>query len=85
MLVAKLLFNRIISTKGAPFITMDISNFYLMTLFSRSEYIQVKLSNIPEEITNKYNLKLKATKYGSVYGVANCGMYGLLHYGLLAN
>jgi hypothetical protein len=31
MLVAKMLFNSVISTKGARFMTMDISNFYLMT------------------------------------------------------
>jgi hypothetical protein len=31
MLVAKMLFNSIISTRGAWFMTMDISNFYLMT------------------------------------------------------
>ena len=31
MLVAKILFNSIISTKGARFMTIDISNFYLMT------------------------------------------------------
>jgi hypothetical protein len=31
MLVAKMLFNSVISTKGARFMTIDISNFYLMT------------------------------------------------------
>jgi hypothetical protein len=31
LLVAKLLFNSVISTKGAQFMTMDISNFCLMT------------------------------------------------------
>jgi hypothetical protein len=31
MLVAKMLFNSVISTGGARFMTMDISNFYLMT------------------------------------------------------
>jgi hypothetical protein len=31
MLVAKLLFNSVVSTPDAKFITMDISNFYLMT------------------------------------------------------
>ena len=31
MLVAKALFNSVISTAGAKFMTMDISNFYLMT------------------------------------------------------
>ncbi len=30
MMVAKCLFNSIISTKGAKFMTMEISNFYLM-------------------------------------------------------
>ena len=33
MLVAKLLFNSVMSTKGAQFMTVDISNFYLNTLF----------------------------------------------------
>lgn len=31
MLVAKLLFTSVVSTPGAQFMTMDISNFYLMT------------------------------------------------------
>ena len=31
MLFAKILFNSIISTKGSRFMTIDISNFYLMT------------------------------------------------------
>ena len=39
ILVAKLLFNSEVSTKDAKFISMDISNFYLMTPLKRSEYI----------------------------------------------
>ena len=35
MLVAKLLFNSFMSKKGAKFMTMDISNFYLMTSLKR--------------------------------------------------
>lgn len=35
MLVAKLLFNSVISAKGARFVIMDVSNFYLMTTLSR--------------------------------------------------
>ena len=50
MLVAKLLFNSVISTKDAKFMTMDISNFYLMTPLKRPEYIRMKLANIPQEI-----------------------------------
>ena len=50
MLVAKFLFNSVIQTKRAQFMIMDISNFYLMTPLARPEYIQVKLSDIPDEI-----------------------------------
>ena len=35
MLVAKILFNSVISTRGARFMTLDISNFYLMTPLKR--------------------------------------------------
>jgi len=31
MLVAKILFNSVVSTPGTKFMVMDISNFYLMT------------------------------------------------------
>lgn len=44
MLVAKILFNSIISTPGARFMTMDISNFYLMTPLLRPEYLRIRLS-----------------------------------------
>ncbi len=47
-LVEKMLFNSVISTKGARFMTMDISNFYLMTQLHRPKFIHVKLSNIPD-------------------------------------
>jgi hypothetical protein len=39
MLVAKMLFNSVISLKGVRFMTMDISNFYLMTPLQRAEFI----------------------------------------------
>ncbi len=54
MLVAKMLFNSIISTRGACFMTMDISNFYLMTPLHQPEFICMKLSNIPDEVINEY-------------------------------
>ncbi len=53
VLVAKMLFNSVISTRGARFMTMDISNFYLMTPLHQPEFIRMKLSNIPDEIINK--------------------------------
>ena len=85
MLVAKLLFNSIISTKGARFMTMDILNFHLMMPLAQPEYIRVKFCDIPDKIIKEYNLKAKETKDGPVYIVANCGMYGLPQSGLLAN
>jgi hypothetical protein len=67
MLVAKMLFNRVISTKGARFMTMDISNFYLMTPLHHAEFIQIKSSDIPNEVVDKYKLREKAIKNGSIF------------------
>ena len=50
MLVAKLLFNSVISTHGARFTTMDIANFYLMTPLKCPEYVKIKFIDILEEI-----------------------------------
>jgi hypothetical protein len=85
MLVAKMLFNSVISTRGARFTTKDISNFYLMTLPHRSKFICMKLSNIPYKIINEYKLQDKTTPSGSIYIVANRGMYSLPQSGLIAN
>jgi hypothetical protein len=85
MMVAKLLFNSIISTPKARFMTMDISNFYLMTPLKRKEYIRMKISDIPEEIISEYKLRDLVTEDGSIYIQANKGMYGLPQSGLLAN
>jgi hypothetical protein len=77
MLVAKMLSNSVISTKDARFMTMDISNFYLMTPLHHPEFILLKLNNIPDEVIKEYKLKEKATKNGSIYIKAKRGMYGL--------
>jgi hypothetical protein len=85
MLVAKILFNSVVSTKNARFMTMDIANFYLMTPLLRPEYICVHIKDIPDEIIREYNLKSIVTEDGVIYIEANCGMYGLPQEGLLAN
>jgi len=85
MLVAKMLFNSIISTKDAQFMTMDISNFYLMTPLHCPKLIRLKLGDIPDEVINEYKLRENATKNGSIYIRAKQGMYGLPQAGLLAN
>jgi hypothetical protein len=85
MLVAKILFNSVISTVGSKFMFMDISNFYLMTPLKRPEYIRTKLSNILEEIITEYKLLNLVDKHGCIHIAAIRGMYGLPHSGLLAN
>ncbi|KAL7474369.1 hypothetical protein ACHAW6_000343 [Cyclotella cf. meneghiniana] len=67
MLVAKLLFNSIISTPDAKFMTIDIPNFYLMTPLMRPEYLRVKLTDIPAEIIKEYKLRKKVNKNSFVF------------------
>ena len=85
MMVAKIIFNGVVSTKGARFMTMDISNFYLDTPLKPPEYLRIKLSDIPLEIVQEYKLKDIATQDGYVYVEATEGIYGLPQAGLLAN
>ena len=84
MMLAKILFNSVISTKGARFMTMDIKNFYLGTPMKRFEYLKLKLSDIPQEIIDEYNLMEKVTPDEYVYVEIRRGMYGLPQGGLLA-
>ncbi|KAL7476915.1 hypothetical protein ACHAW6_002745 [Cyclotella cf. meneghiniana] len=85
MLTAKLLFNSVVSTRGVKFMTMDISNFYLMTLLPRPEYLHLKLNDIPTEIIEEYHLQDIAEPDGTIYVLVCLGMYGLPQAGLLAN
>eukprot|EP00804_Cyclotella_cryptica_P020103 CCRYP_014887-RA/>CCRYP_014887-RA protein AED:0.41 eAED:0.41 QI:0/-1/0/1/-1/0/1/0/143 len=85
MITAKILFNSIISTPSARFMTLDISNFYLMAPLKCPEYLRVKLCYIPEEIIHEYNLTRLADPDGSAYILVQLGMYGLPQAGLLAN
>ncbi|KAL7475242.1 hypothetical protein ACHAW6_003007, partial [Cyclotella cf. meneghiniana] len=64
---------------------MDISNFYLMTPLLGLEYLQLKLSYIPEEIITKYHLHHITEQDGTLYVLVHLGMYGLTQAGLLAN
>ena len=77
MRVAKLLFNSAVSTPGAKFMTMDISNFYLMTPLKQPEFICIDLQDIPDKIIKESKLKDIATANGSIYIHTDTGMYGL--------
>jgi hypothetical protein len=53
---ANLLFNSVISSPGAKFMTMDIKDFYLCTLTDHFEYMWIKVADIPKDIFKHYNL-----------------------------
>ena len=56
-----------------------------MTPLKRPEYIRIHIRDIPDEIIAEYKLKEKTESNGTVYIVANHGMYGLPQSGILAN
>ncbi len=56
LLTLKLLINSVISTPGARFMTMDIKDFYLNTPMSRYKYMILKLSDMPDDVIEHYNL-----------------------------
>ena len=80
----KLLWNSVLSTPGAKYFTMDISNFYLGTPMEKPEYMRMPLKLMPEEIVKKYNLK-ELENDGWVYIKIVRGMYGLPQAGKIAN
>ena len=84
MLTVKILFNSVVSTKNAKFMTIDIKNFYLNTPMERPEYMKLKIADMPENIIQHYNLRNIETKDGYVYVKIQKGMYGLPQAGILA-
>ena len=77
MLTVRLLLNSTISTKGAKFMTIDINNFYLNTLMERPEYMQLKISDMPDNIIEQYNLNEKVNPNGYGYVKIQKGVYRL--------
>ena len=84
MLTVKLLLNSVISTKNARFMTIDIKDFYLNTPMKRFEYMRLKMSEIPQDFIDEYNLQDKVTADGYVHLEIRKGMYGLPHAGRIA-
>ena len=54
--VIKLHWNLLLSTSGAKYMTMDISNMYLNTPLNQFEYMRMNITDIPQEIIDEYNL-----------------------------
>jgi len=81
---AKLLFNSVLSTPTAKFMTLDLKDFYLGTPMTRYEYMRIPLSMIPADIIAQYNLETIAHNR-HVYVEIRRGMYGLPQAGRIAN
>ena len=82
--VVKLLINSVTSRPGAKFACFDIKNFYLGTPLDRPEYVRIKLTDIPREFIDEYNLN--AYVYDEwIYFEITKAVYGLKQAGKLAN
>jgi hypothetical protein len=84
LLTVKLMFNSIISTPNAKFMTIDIKDFYLMTPMDRFEYFWMKLEFFPQDIIDEYGLRDKVDTDGNVFCEVRRGMYGLPQAGIIA-
>ena len=81
---SKLLWNSVISTKDARFMSIDIRNFYLGTAMNRFEYTKMPIKLFPPHILEQYKLDQHA-KNGFVYLKLRKAIYGLPQVGILAN
>jgi hypothetical protein len=55
---SKILVNSTLSSEDAKMMMMDITNYYLGKPLPRYLYMRLPLSIIPDEIINKYNLRV---------------------------
>jgi hypothetical protein len=74
--LVKLMINSVCSWQNARFMTMDLGNFDLGTLLDCPEYICIKLSTIPQEFIEEYNL-LRFAHNRWVFFECTKRMYGL--------
>jgi hypothetical protein len=84
LLTIKLLINSMISTPGARLFTMDIKNLYLCTPMTRYKCMQLKLSDMPEDVIAHYYLLNIATPDRYVYCKICQGVYRLPQAGIIA-
>jgi len=84
LVTSKILWNSVLSTEGAKYMTMDISNFYLSAPLDRYEYMRFPFEIFPQHVVEQYDLKRKQ-KNGFVYVEIRKAIYGLPQAGALAN
>ncbi len=82
--LVKLLLNSVLPQKGARFSSIDLKNFYLDTPMPDPEYVQINITDIPEEFIEEYNLAGRDCDGWTYFKICQ-GCYGLPQAGILAN
>ena len=77
MMLTKILWNSVVSTEGARFMTVDLKDFCLNTPLKRCGHLKIKTTNIPNKIQDEHDLDAKATADGHVCVEVRRGMHGL--------
>ena len=72
----KMVFNSVISTPDAQFMTINISNMYLNTPLQEYQYMRFNISMVPQEVIDHYNLQSKITGDGWLYCEIRKAIYG---------
>ena len=81
---SKILWNSVLSTEGAKFMTIDIKNFFPTAPLDRYEYMKMPIKVFPQHTIDQYDMINKA-KNGFVYLEIRRAIYGLPMAGALAN
>eukprot|EP00978_Attheya_sp_CCMP212_P010663 scaffold25948_cov32-Attheya_sp.AAC.1 len=79
-----MLWNSVISTKGAKYMTMDIKNFYLCCPLDRSEFMKMPITIFPQHIIDQYHLMDLVYKGYIWIEIKRSIIYGLPQAGKLA-
>ena len=74
---AKLLINSTLSTKGAKFMAIDISNFYTHNDLKDYQSMRFAMNEIPQEILDEYNLETIVHEDGYCYAEIRKALYSL--------
>ncbi len=81
---AKLLWNSVLSTPRAKYMTLDIKNIYLSAPLNQFEYMHIPFAFPPPWIDKQYALEDKVLN-GHIYLEMRCAVWGLPQAGILAN
>ena len=82
--LVKLTINSVLSRRNAKFACFDIKNFYLMTPMDHPECVRIKVTDIPKEFVDEYDLTNHIHNDWVYFEIVR-GCYGLPQSGKLVN